>query len=114
MRERPPADHRAEPGYRQWHAPVYGPCAVCGLRGRLVRHHVITEQLVRREGGAPWELANCILLGYGDRCGCHRLHHRALAKLPLSLVPAAAIAFAVELLGAGPAEAYLHRYYAAG
>lgn len=112
LRARPPVDRSDEAGYRAWHTPVWGPCAVCEKRGLLLRHHVILEQHVRIEGGDPWALANSLALGY-FACSCHRRHHSACARLPISCVPAAAIAFAVQLLGAERAEDYLKRYYAA-
>jgi hypothetical protein len=111
MLRKPPADHRDEPGYREWHEPVIGPCAVCGVRGTLVRHHVVREQDVRKAEGDPWELRNSILIGAGYSCRCHRRHHDHFRRISLSLVPAEAIAFARELLGAGAAEDYLARHY---
>jgi hypothetical protein len=111
MKPAPRADHRSEPGFYAWKAPSFGCCAVCGVDGLLIRHHCVTENRVRREGGNPYDLRNA--LGLGAWCPCHRQHHSSAAKLPLSSVPPAAIAFAVELLGQDAAEAYMHRYYAA-
>lgn len=84
---------------------------MCGIYGLLLRHHVVTEQHVRREGGDPWALANSLGLGY--RCGCHRLHHAAIERIPASKLTPASIEFAIELLGAAAADAYFDRYYAA-
>jgi 5-methylcytosine-specific restriction endonuclease McrA len=112
LRTRPAVDHRDEPGYGAWHAPVFGLCAVCGARGRLVRHHVVLAQHVRALSGPAWDLRNAMALGY-FACCCHRDHHHAVRRIPLARVPAAAIAFADELLGDAMAHAYLTRYYAA-
>jgi hypothetical protein len=111
LRARPPADRRSEPGYVAWHAPVYGECAVCGKRDRLVRHHVVLQQHVRALGADPWDLRNSILIGSGFACSCHRSHHVACRRLPLDKVPDAAIVFAVLLLGEERAQDYLGRYY---
>ena len=106
-----PVDRSGEPGYRAWHAPVFGHCSVCGEGpGRLERHHVVHEQHVRAEGGAPWDLRNSWLLG--THCPCHSRHTSAAQRLPASKLPAEAIEFAIELLGAGPADLYFDRYYA--
>lgn len=107
---RPGPDRRSEPGYRAWHTPAHGPCAACGTRGLLLRHHVVLEQTVRREGGDPWDLANALALGYYG-CACHRQHHHATRRLPLAIVPPAAVAFAQALLGEARAADYLARYY---
>jgi hypothetical protein len=77
----------------------------------LERHHVITEQTVRREHGDPWNLCNSMELG--RYCACHRRHTSAAGRLPLTAVPDAALAFAVDLLGEARAADYLARYYAA-
>lgn len=109
----PPVDRSGEPGYREWHTPIQGECAACGKRGLLLRHHAITENHVRREGGDPWDLRNAIGLGY-FACSCHREHHQATRRLPISVLGAEAIEFAIELLGAGRADAELERYYSPG
>lgn len=71
------------------------------------------EQVVRREGGDPWDRANEMLLGRW--CSCHALHHEPNRRrvLPLSKVPAAAVAFGVRLMGEDRAYIYLGRRYAA-
>jgi hypothetical protein len=66
---------------------------------------------VRREHGDPWDLRDSLELG--RYCACHRRHTSAVARLSLVIVPAAAIAFAVQLLGEHQAAAYLARFYAA-
>ncbi len=109
---RPPADHSHEPGYREWHAAISGRCEVCGMRGPLERHHVVAEQVVRREHGAVWDLSNSLELG--RYCACHRRHTNAVSRLPRSAVPPSAERFAVELLGEDRAADYLSRYYSGG
>ena len=112
LRALPPVDRTGEPGYRAWHAPVYGRCAVCGAGPmRLERHHVIAEQHVRAAHGDPWDLRDSWLLG--AHCRCHSRHTTAAQRLPASGIPAPAIEFAIELLGAEPADLYFDRYYAA-
>jgi hypothetical protein len=106
---RPPADHSSEPGYREWHAPLYGRCAICARPGPLERHHVVTEAHVRIAGGDPWALSNSLELG--RYCACHRSHHQATRRLALAKVPDAAVRFAVALLGEERAEDYLKRHY---
>lgn len=108
---KPGPDRRAEPGRGAWKSPVVGECAACGRRGLLLRHHVVLEQHVRAAGGDPWDLRNALALGY-YACRCHRDHHHAVRRIPLSCVPPEAIAFAVELLGVAAADSYLARYYA--
>lgn len=110
LRPRPPVDRSGEPGRREWKTPLVGRCANCGARGLLLRHHVIAEQHVRRAGGDPWDLANAMALGY-YACACHRDHHSAVRRLPLSRLPDNALAFAVDLLGEAGAADYLRRYY---
>lgn len=117
LRPVPPADHRDEPGYWEWHAPVFGTCTSCGHPGRLERHHVVSEQRIRAEKGEDagawcWRLSNSILLGV--HCRCHSRQTTAAERLPASLIPPAAVAFAEELLGEDAAELYLVRYYRAG
>jgi hypothetical protein len=79
---------------------------------RLHAHHILLEQIVLRE--APerqYDLANRMLLG--ERC-CHAGHHGPGVKdtrLDFACVPSAAVLFAVEVIGEGPAEAYFQRRY---
>lgn len=106
----PPADRSSEFGYREWHARTFGRCAVCGRPGLLVRHHVVLEQHLRARGRSAWDLRNALLLG--AHCPCHRRHHQAASRIPISTVPDEAIAFCADVLGPG-AGAYLSRYYSA-
>ena len=98
---------RSEPGYREWHAPLRGECAVCGTEGKLTRHHVVRESDVREAGGDPWDLDNAIPLGHHFLCRCHRHHHDRFELIPPEKIPRAAIAFAVFLLGWNRAADYL-------
>lgn len=92
-----------------------GRCAGCQKLGIVRRHHLITENHVRRAGGNPWDQRNAIWIGIeGLTCDCHEHHHNASHRLPVTVVTAAAREFAVELLGADAAAAYFARYYAAG
>jgi len=110
LRPRPPADHRSEPGYREWTKPTYGHCAVCGEEGPLERHHVIKRQHLRAEGLPVWDLRNSMLLG--RYCRCHSRHTNAAVLIPLAAVPVEAQLYAVELLGEARAADYLARFYA--
>ncbi len=112
LRPRPPLDHRSEPGYAAWHAPIFGVCSVCGQRGPLERHHVVGEQVVRRERGDPYDLRNSLELG--RYCACHRRHTSAVARLPVSVLRSEHLAFMVELLGEDRAALYVVRYYRVG
>lgn len=100
----------SEPGRVGWKTVRSGPCCGCGRRGPLVNHHVVYEQHVRRENGDPWDPRNAMPLG--RYCPCHGKHHAPNGRtpLPLSKVPAAAVAFARELLG-DRADTYLHQHY---
>lgn len=73
----------------------------------LHRHHVVMAQIVKREGGNVWDLANSMLL-HPD---CHRRHHDHFHKIPIERVPEAALAFAVDLLGEGRASMYFAARY---
>lgn len=101
-----------EPGRREWKKPHWGPCAACGLDDQLVRHHVVYEQHLRAEGLAGavvWDLRNALDLGMW--CRCHARQHAGAQRLPASLLPAAALEFAVEVFGEGRAALYFSRYY---
>jgi hypothetical protein len=106
----PSAVDLLDPARVAWKSPVWGPCAACGRYGLLLRHHVVLEQHVRREGGNPWDLRNALALGY-YACSCHRDHHHAVRRIPIARVPAPAVTFASELLGEPRATDYLRRYY---
>lgn len=114
LRERLAAKRR-EPGYAAWHAPIEGPCDVCGNVGKLTRHHIVKEVEVRQVDGAPWDLRNSLKLGhhlFGGKCRCHRRHHDRFALIPMSAIPDEAIVFAVETLGVTGARLAFERAYA--
>lgn len=100
---------RAEPGRAEWKTPVRGKCGACGKEQLCIRHHVVYEQHVRREGGDPWDQANAMLVG--TRCRCHENHHGAVERIALARIPQTAIDFAIGLLGADRAALYIARYY---
>lgn len=86
----------------------------CGARGRQ-QHHVVTRQELRR-------LARALGRSYAQLArdprnlvwitnGCHAGHHAACPRLRLHMLPDSVFEFAVEVMGAGPAYAYLGRYY---
>lgn len=104
---------KANPARDAWKTQEFGRCAVCGHLGYLVRHHVIYAQHVRRaDPSLEWDQRNAMLLG--QDCTCHASHHAAVKRIPLELVPEAAVAFAVDLLGEEFAAAYLQRRYDCG
>jgi hypothetical protein len=92
--------------------PRVAKCEVCGKRGPVTRHHVVYRQHVRNYGGDQWDPANSMLVGdrYGN-CTCHAQHHAGARRIPTSKVPAAALEFAVRLMGRHAAVAYFRRYY---
>jgi hypothetical protein len=115
LRAKAPARARAkvrtpEPGREAWKRARWGHCTVCNRWGRLIRHHILTETRVRREGGDPWALVNSMDLG--SWCGCHPNHHSAHARIPFDLVPERAVDFARRLLGDDRAALYFARFYA--
>lgn len=100
-----------EPGRAEWKRAHWGPCAACGGVGPLVRHHVVYEQHVRAiDPSRAWDLDNALSLG--QFCRCHARQHAGSHRLAASILPAAAVEFAVEMLGDGPAALYVARYYA--
>jgi 5-methylcytosine-specific restriction endonuclease McrA len=77
------------------------------------QHHVVYRQEVRRLGGDVWDPDNALTL-----CnGCHSSHHnRGALVVPLSALRDENYAFAVALMGAGPAygDVPLDRTYGEG
>ena len=116
-----------EPGEREWKRERHGVCAACGARGKIILHHAVREQDVRRlaspqqiAAGIVYDLRNAIGLGApyamggNPACQCHANHHsRGISdrRLPLSLVPESARQFAIELMGHEAAWAYLEAHY---
>lgn len=103
-----------DPAWDAFKTVQSGFCAMCGVGPAPVRrHHVVTEQTIRREHGDPWDLRWGMWVGAFDFvCLCHRRHHNAVARIPFDLVPAPAIEAAVELLGAERAIDYFGCHYA--
>lgn len=78
---------------------------VCGARA-VHRHHIITRQVLRREGGDPRDERNLI-----DLCwDCHAAHHARSKPLPLRCLPDEAYDFADELMGPAAFD-WLTRFY---
>lgn len=102
-----------EPGQIEFKLVRHGICRVCHVVGLVRRHHIIYEQVVRREGGDPWDPRNGMWVGIeGMTCDCHERQHNASQRIPESLLSVAAREFAVELLGEDRAADYLRRLYA--
>lgn len=105
--KRPPARWRNAKGNR---------CEVPGCpnprpgKRRLHLHHVVTRQVIRRNRGDQWDPA----VGMTVCDSCHSKHHHRTRPIPRSAVPAAAVAYAVQLMGEDRAEDYIARYYSAG
>lgn len=116
-----------EPGEAAWKRKRYGRCAACNRYGRIVLHHVVRESDIRAMAspqavaeGICWRMENALGLGApyamggNPDCQCHAQHHmRGISdrRLPLSLIPASARTFAVELMGHEAAWAYLEAHY---
>lgn len=102
---------RDRAGERLWRAARGKRCAVPGCRnpgGRwLAQHHVIYEQVVRRNGGDVFDPRNSLTL-----CDVHHAkHHKRSEPLSIEHVPDAAFEFASELLGPGKAFNEFRRSY---
>lgn len=100
---------RAEAGRVEWKEPHAGFCQ-CGCNRfsmHLHRHHVVYEQIVRREGGDPWALANSMLLHEN----CHAAQHSGFRRIHVENLPLAAVDFARRLLGEDRAALFIDRYY---
>lgn len=90
-----------------WRADRPTRCEVCGGRGRLEAHHVIRDQVVRREHGDTYDPRNRLMT-----CPrCHPDGAQGGRRLPIEHVPDRAIEFAVELLGPGKAYNELVRWH---
>lgn len=116
-----------EPGELEWKRDRTGVCAGCGRRGKICLHHVVRERDIRQlaspkqiASGIVYDLRNALGLGApyamggNPDCQCHAQHHmRGISdrRLPLSLIPASARTFAVELMGHEAAWAYLEAHY---
>lgn len=96
---------RGREEFKKWRR---GTCENCGVWQWTLRHHVVKEQTVRREGGDPWDLRNGMWVGVD--CDCHRHHTDAFRRIPLVNVPLEALEFAFELLGSWAADYLLREY----
>lgn len=82
-------------------------CIHCG-QDAVQLHHVITKQIVRREGGDINDPRNLVPICYRDHCD----HHARTRPLELAELPESVYEFAAELLGPGKAFNALRRAYA--
>ena len=86
-----------------------GPCESCGKRGYRQAHHVVRQQNLPKD--LLNDTRNRMLIG--PMC-CHYGHSNYGVndrRILYSKVPPAAVAFAKEVLGTGPALEYFRRYY---
>lgn len=83
-------------------------CQVCGAIDRWDAHHVVERQYLRINRLPQWDPKNA--LRACERC--HRLHTLRIAAIPLTALTDRNIDYAIELLGAEKAVAYLHDNYA--
>jgi 5-methylcytosine-specific restriction endonuclease McrA len=89
-----------------WLEAREGKCRVCGSRWKLQGHHTLYRQHLRAEGADEWDLRGQLTV-----CGrCHRDHHAAVKRIPVSALRDDNIVFALDLLGER-AIGYIGRYY---
>jgi hypothetical protein len=100
-----------EPGRDAWKKARYGRCEICGAFGRLVLHHVVYEQHVRKHGGDPWDLRNSLKVGAFGVCDCHERQHNAAQRIELRAISDEALDYAIELLGTYVAALYFSSRY---
>lgn len=83
-------------------------CQVCGSIERWDAHHVIERQYLRINGFFQWDPADALRV-----CdNCHRPHTLRVKPIPLTALTDRNIDYAIDLLGAEKAVAYLHDNYA--
>lgn len=98
-----------------WSEPKAGwcKCGGCGDPGRyelyLENHHVVTRSKLKQIGREDvlFDQRNSMRLAKH----CHELHTGHARKIRIEVVPVAAVAFAVEVLGEGGAWAYFQAHY---
>jgi hypothetical protein len=116
-----------EPGEAAWKRRRHGTCRACRRYGRLALHHITSEAKIREvaspeqiAAGICWDQANALPLGapaaFGGNpdCQCHAGGHLPGVndtRLQMSLIPGAAVGFAVDLLGGERAYDYFARHY---
>lgn len=77
--KRKPASRRPR-APEQWTAGIrWTPCEQCGQERSVHAHHVIYEQVLRREGLDLWDTRNRMLLCFA----CHAAHHARTRVLEL-------------------------------
>lgn len=108
-RTRPAKDDSA--ARKAWVEPQKGYCQ-CGCDPPsfsmwLQRHHIVELQRCKREGAPLYDLENSILLHPHH----HERHTSASRRIPLEAIPEAAVRFAMNWLGEGPAANYFEIYY---
>lgn len=103
----------------EWTTPRYGKCAVCGAKGLILRHHILTKQRIKQayRDDLLWDQRNALDVGAPETCSCHGSHHAALRdgqpfRIPLRLVSVAATEMAVEVLGEDATLEYFLKFYA--
>jgi hypothetical protein len=102
----------AAPGQAEWRAAAaaVSRCESCETRrGPFQLHHVIYRAEVRRRRGDQYDVLN----GMGLCRSCHENHHARTRPVLRAKIPAAALAFAIRLMGEDAADVYLARRYAA-
>lgn len=63
---------RRERAPQEWTTGLrWTPCEACGTARSVHAHHIITAQVLRREGLPLWDVANRMLLCFQ----CHGAHH---------------------------------------
>lgn len=95
----------------------------CAKQRGLQRHHVIYQQELRRlatdEFGRRDRAREARLVADPRNLvpvapRCHAAHHSRATPLRVCWLPNSVFEFAEEVMGAGPAHAYLSRFYAGG
>ena len=95
-------------------APAWACCACAAGRVASSSSNItilVRAQVVRREGGDPWDLRNALDVGTEAVCRCHARQHSAFQRIPLSRIPDAALDFIIELLGSERAALWLASHY---
>lgn len=115
-RSKPLRAHRkpaeATPDRHAYKEVVWGRCEVCGAAGWVRRHHCVYEQHCRVEGFPLFALENAMWVGVDWTCACHRRHHDAVQRIPLSLLPLDAVGWCYRMFGEDAGRAYLAKRYA--
>ncbi len=106
-RRRLSAGERREKQRFQEHAATQKRCANCRSTGAWHAHHAgVYEQTLKRLGLPLWDPANALRLCLA----CHAKHHSPNHKLPLSVLRAQNIRYALDVLGEHAYD-YLRRRY---